>query len=432
MEKGKRYVVFLIGLFVNSFGVSFVTKGSIGTSPISSIPYVLSLNFAPTLGNFTILMSIGLILLQILLLRKVTAEVLLQIPISVLFGYFIDWTMLLLSGLALQSYPAKLLALLVGCAILGFGVYLEVLANVAMLPGEGTTRAISERWHTEFGVTKIAVDVSMTVTAAVLSLIFAHKIDGVREGTVIAALAVGFIARQLSMWLKGVERVLFGASQTQEVRTETASGEESADADTRVIITIGRQYGCGGRQIGKELAERFGIAFYDRHIIRLAAGTTGYTPDFISKREESLSNTLLFDLVKQMYGYNAGGESPKDQIFSAEEKVIREIADRGSCVIVGRMSDYILKDRKDVVRAFLHTSMQNRIASIMQRDNLTAQLAEEKIVKEEKRRSVNYHHYTRQIWGFAGNYDVAVDSSLGIDLIEQIIRDTLAAKREEG
>lgn len=71
---------------------------------------------------------------------------LLQIPISVLFGYFIDWTMLLLSGLAPQSYPAKLLALLVGCAILGFGVYLEVLANVAMLPGEGTTRAISERW----------------------------------------------------------------------------------------------------------------------------------------------------------------------------------------------------------------------------------------------------------------------------------------------
>ena len=86
MDKGNRYVTFLIGLFINSFGVSFVTKGSIGTSPISSIPYVLSLNFAPTLGNFTILMSIGLILL----LRKVTAEILLQIPISVLFGYFID------------------------------------------------------------------------------------------------------------------------------------------------------------------------------------------------------------------------------------------------------------------------------------------------------------------------------------------------------
>lgn len=125
-------------------------------------------------------------------------------------------------------------------------------------------------------------------------------------------------------------------------------------------------------------------------------------------------------------------KAPKDRIFSAEEKVIRQIAEKESCVIVGRMSDYILKDRRDVVRVFLHTSMQNRIANIMQRDNLTAQLAEEKIVKEEKRRSVNYHHYTRQIWGFAGNYDVAVDSSLRIDLIEQIIHDTLAAKREEG
>ena len=98
MEKFKRYLIFLVGLFISSLGVSLVTKANLGTSPISSIPYVLSLNFSLTLGNFTIIFSLFLIALQLLILRKdFKLEHLLQIPISILFGYFIDWTMLILS-----------------------------------------------------------------------------------------------------------------------------------------------------------------------------------------------------------------------------------------------------------------------------------------------------------------------------------------------
>ena len=96
MEKFKRYLIFLVGLFISSLGVSLVTKANLGTSPISSIPYVLSLNFSLTLGNFTIIFSLFLIALQLLILRKdFKLEHLLQIPISILFGYFIDWTMLI-------------------------------------------------------------------------------------------------------------------------------------------------------------------------------------------------------------------------------------------------------------------------------------------------------------------------------------------------
>lgn len=427
MEKLKRYIVFLIGLFINSLGVSLITKASLGTSPISSIPYVLSLKFPFTLGNFTIFFSIFLIILQIIILRKnFKPENLLQIPISILFGYFIDWTMLLFGWFTPDNYIVKIVALLIGCVILGFGVYTEVLANVAMLPGESFVRAITQVWHTDFGITKIVFDVSMAVIAAVLSVRFMGALTGVREGTIIAALLVGYIARQFGKIFKNAEKVLFASAKEENAEQP----EVQAGADEHFVITIGRQYGCGGRQIGKELADRLGIAFYDRDIIKMAAGTTGYTPEYVSRQEEKITNSLLFDLVNQMYVYNPQDGNPKDKIFEAESKVIKELADKESCVIVGRMSDYILKDRPDTVRIFLHTSFDNRVANIMERNVVTRQLARDEIIKEEKRRGDNYRHYTGQVWGFAGNYDITVDSVLGIDLIEHIVKETLALKQK--
>lgn len=142
-EKAKRYPVFLCGLFISSLGVSIITKADLGTSPISAIPYVLSLNFPWTLGGFTVVFSLVLILPQVIILRKnFKLEHLLQIPIPIAFGWFIDLTMVWLSFLAPQSYPFKLISLLAGCVALAFGIYLEVLASVAMLPGESFVRRV--------------------------------------------------------------------------------------------------------------------------------------------------------------------------------------------------------------------------------------------------------------------------------------------------
>ena len=214
MEKAKRYCVFLVGLFISSFGVSLITKADLGTSPIFSVPYVLSLNFPWSLGQFTVIFSLVLILLQLLILRRnFTPEHLLQIPISVAFGYFIDLTMQLLSFLVPQSYPVKLLDLLMGCVVLGFGVYLEVLADVAMLPGESFVRAVVSTWKTDFGFTKICFDVSITLIAALGSVIFSGGLEGIREGTVIAALAVGFAARQFGRLFSFAPELLFGRKE---------------------------------------------------------------------------------------------------------------------------------------------------------------------------------------------------------------------------
>ena len=336
MEKLKRYLIFLVGLFVNSLGVSLITKANLGTSPISSIPYVLSLNFPFTLGNFTIFFSIFLIALQLIILRKnFKLEHILQIPVSIIFGYFIDLTMILFSWVNPEAYIMKIVYLLIGCLILGVGVYMEVLADVVMLPGESFVRAIVLTWKTNFGTTKICFDVSMSVIAAVLSFVFAGRLDGVREGTVIAALLVGFIARLIGKKLAFLKDMIFPESVSAE--NENEAKEQTAGTYGKNVIAIGRQFGSGGHDIGKILAEKLGYDFYDAEIIQMTAGTTGYTPEFIKKNEEIMTNSLIYDLVNQMYlNADMQDEAPKDKIFEAECQVVRNLAKKGNCVIVGR------------------------------------------------------------------------------------------------
>lgn len=221
-EMVKRYVIFTVGLFISSLGVSFITKANLGTSPISSIPYVLSMRFPMTIGEFTILFSLLLIALQLLILkRKFKAVDLLQIPVSVAFGYFIDLTMAMLWWLDPESYFMKIVFLLAGCVILGFGVYLEMLGNVVMLPGESFVRAVVTRWKRNFGNTKVCFDASMTLCAGLLSVFFFFQLQGVREGTIIAAVTVGLIAKFFDRVLCFVKPLVYSASYANTCTEKT-------------------------------------------------------------------------------------------------------------------------------------------------------------------------------------------------------------------
>ena len=382
METLKRYLIFLVGLFVNSLGVSLITKANLGTSPISSIPYVLSLNFPFTLGNFTIFFSIFLIVLQLIILRKnFKLEHILQIPVSIIFGYFIDLTMILLSWVNPEAYIMKIVYLLIGCLILGVGVYMEVLADVVMLPGESFVRAIVLIWKTNFGTTKICFDVSMAVIAAVLSFVFAGRLAGVREGTVIAALLVGFIARLIGKKLAFLKDMIF---------PESVSAENKNEAKEQT------------------------------------AGTTGYTPKFVKKNEEIMTNSLLYDLVNQMYlNTDRQDEAPKDKIFEAECQVIRNLAKKGNCVIVGRCADYVLRNSENCLKVFFSAPLASRIRRVAQRQNISEGEAKATVQKNEKLRADNYRYYTRRMWGAAGNFDLSLNTDLGEEFIENCIRSAM-------
>ncbi|WP_302612380.1 YitT family protein [uncultured Muribaculum sp.] len=193
-----RYLIFSIGLYCLSLGMVLIVASSLGTTPISSLNYVLSLNTPLTLGGATFIFNMVLIIGQFLLAwhhasKKDYIEILLQIPFSVPFSIFIDFNMWLLEGLHILNYAMAVFILMLGCIIQGIGVALEIKPNVAMMSAEGFVKYTSRRFSRPFGTTKVLFDISLVIGAVILSWLMAGKIDGVREGTVIAALITGYI-----------------------------------------------------------------------------------------------------------------------------------------------------------------------------------------------------------------------------------------------
>lgn len=198
----KRYLIFLCGLFIMAFGVAFSIKADLGTSPISSVPYAVSL-FAPlTVGQATIIMHCVFILLQILILRKNYHPIqLMQLPVAVLFGYLTDFAVWAVQGITYGQYWQQWIFCLIGILLVALGVSLEVKGGVVVLAGEGVILAICKVVPVKFGYMKVCFDVTLVMTACVLSLAFTGRIQGVREGTVAAAVLVGLTAKQIGKLL---------------------------------------------------------------------------------------------------------------------------------------------------------------------------------------------------------------------------------------
>lgn len=211
-ETAKRYIIFIISLFFSALGVAFTKHGELGVSPISSVANVLSCKFSFfSLGNWLIIWNCVLILGQIAILRKNFQLIqLLQVPLSFLFGWFTDFGLWVVSPIPADSYPIRLLMIVIGIIILGFGISLSVIANVIMNSGEAFVKALSDAVHKDFGNVKIGFDISCVVGAIVLSLIFFEfRIVGTREGTVISALLTGITVKIFTKRLKApVEKLI--------------------------------------------------------------------------------------------------------------------------------------------------------------------------------------------------------------------------------
>lgn len=193
-----RYAVFIIGLYFLTLGVVLIIRSSLGTSPISSFSYVLSLNTPLTLGMATFILNMLLIAGQFWFLRGIGTrrdymEIMMQIPFSLLFSAFLDINMYLFRGMTPESYAGALAFLAVGCLIQAFGVVLEIKPNVVAMSGEGFVKYAARRFGKDFGRVKVMVDVGLVILAVVTSLAMTHSVIGVREGTLVAALGVGLL-----------------------------------------------------------------------------------------------------------------------------------------------------------------------------------------------------------------------------------------------
>lgn len=199
----KRYLLLLVGLSIMAFGVAFSIKASLGTSPISSVPYVVSLFTPLTVGTATITMHCVFILLQILILRKNYHPIqLMQLPVAFFFGYLTDFGVWAVQGISCNTYWQQWIVCIIGILLVAVGVSFEVKAGVVVLAGEGVVLAICKVLpKVKFGYMKVGFDVTLVVIACVLSIVFTGRLQGVREGTVAAALLVGLIAKQLGKLL---------------------------------------------------------------------------------------------------------------------------------------------------------------------------------------------------------------------------------------
>lgn len=204
----QRYFWFFIGVAINSFGVAFITQAALGTSPISSVPYVLSLKFTPTLGQFTFVFNLLFILIQFLLLRKRFPPIqFLQIVVNLFFSACLDVSMDLLAFLQPEHFLARLVCLLIGCAVLALGISIEVAPNVLMVPGEGIVKALAVVTGKRFGSIKVLFDVTLILIAVILSLLFFHRLNGLGLGTIVSALIVCQIVNFINRHFPAISRI---------------------------------------------------------------------------------------------------------------------------------------------------------------------------------------------------------------------------------
>ena len=193
-----RYVVFIVGLFIASFGVAFSTKAGLGTSPVASVPYSVSLaNSALSFGGWLNLYSVIQIAIQVLLLRSKCnpVEIVIQTILAFAYGYMNNFSAKVISGLKVSGYPMQFGIMLLGCVVVAFGIWLQFKGGVAMLPGEAMNRAIATVTNKKYENIKVIFDILYILVSVVISLVCFHKLQGVREGSIIAAVLIGNIIK---------------------------------------------------------------------------------------------------------------------------------------------------------------------------------------------------------------------------------------------
>ena len=198
------------------------------------------------------------------------------------------------------------------------------------------------------------------------------------------------------------------------------------------IITISRQFGSGGRSIGKAVAEQLQLPYYDKELIKQVAEKTGFDPKYIEEHGEYAPGKTMFSLFSMNAGPSdiMGGMSAADFLWVMQQQVILELAEKGPCVIVGRCADFILKDRPDALHVFIHADEEFRAARIVRLYGESEKTPKARLNDKDKRRSVNYKHYTSREWGNYHNYHLSLDSgAVGIDRCISII--TKIAKDSE-
>lgn len=421
-----RLVLLVFGVFIMAFGVALSIHSGLGTTPFSTLPYVFNALFSKiSIGVFTIILNLSFFLLHLILKKREFKPIsYLQIPVALLFGFLIDVHLLILKDWEITHYLIQLAVLLFSVTMVGLGVFLQVKANIVILPIDSFVLSLSEKMKRGFSETKIIMEIALIVLAVLSFFIMGKSFFGVREGTLILALTTGLMVLLYQKYFTFIDRLLVD----DNAPLENFIAEPYMTTEN-FVITISRQYGSGGHAVGEMIAEKLGISFYDSSLIDLTAKEGGFTSEFVKENEQKLKSKWLYRFYKQNYAFVNTAIPPKDLLFMVQTKVIRDITAKESCVIVGRCADYILKGHPNIFNVFVHASEAFRIERVINNYHIEPAEAKEVMEKTDKQR-INYNkHYTGREWANLRDFDLSIETSLfGVDMTAAMIIDARRKK----
>ncbi|WP_331775379.1 cytidylate kinase family protein [Sulfurospirillum sp. 1612] len=426
----ERYILLVIGLFLIALGISLITISDIGTSPISSASYVLSLIFKPSFGAFIFYFTILCTLLELLILRKdFKKKNLIQVSLAVIFGYFIDFSMGLLSSVNPTFYAEKVSFVVLGSFLIALGVYLEVSANVLINPGESIVKTLATKTGIKFGTTKLLFDSSLVLIAISFSLFYFGEIRGIREGTIISAILTGLMIKMIDRAIKYIkfeEKIKKAFLRPHKTR--------KFDAKNQYVITISHQLGSGGSYIGKQLSQKLAIPFVDRTLLKKVADFFNISEKDIEHRDERVTSfweafknlQLLDDPTTEI----RAGYLPTDrELFELESKFIAQIAAQSSAIFLGRGSYHILRHHKRCLKVFLYAPKEDRIQRISQMRHVSITEATKIVEKDDLDRNIYLETITGRAFPDINVYDLCINtSSVGLKNASIMIQKSLESK----
>lgn len=442
----RQQLLLLAALYVMTFGVSLFIRSCLGSSAISVTPLVWSSAGAsgvsvggfhvPALavGGYTIVMNFIFVILQILILRRRYNPVqLFQLVIGALFSVFLDANMAITAPLAAGPGPSGvawgLFLVAVAGVVMGVGVACEVRCRSVMMPGEGIQVAIAQVSGREFSKVKIVVDTTLVCIGLASCLVFygSWRWDIVGLGTIISMVYIGVMVRVFSPHLGWFDRLL--------AFPEEAVAEPAAVAPSHcpLVITISRQFGSGGGEVGRLVASRLGVELYDNAIIEEAASDMKIEPREVAEREQNLSTPRLLERLVMGNDVPQGAVlSTDDRLFVSQSRFIRSVAAQKPCVIIGRCADFVLRGRSNLLRVFVRSDADFAARRVVEKSGgrMDEAAAIARIDSVNTARANHYFNYTEGRWGDASNYDLVINTRVvGIDGAADLIC-RLAAEME--
>ena len=426
-ERARRFLVFALSIIAMAYGIAFMIKSGLGVSPISSLPYTLSVLIpALSVGGWTAVWNMIMIILQPMMKKGIPVKILLlQAAMSVSFGYCIDLSLESLAAVSVDFYPYKLVFLFIGCSLMAFGIYLGIIARVTLMSMDAFLQILAEKIGRPYPTIKVASDLSMALASAILCLFFTGSLLAVREGTIVAAFLCGSEIRFFVSYLRGLTYLLLPENLIQKEKEESFPEV----SEQNFVLTVSHEYGSGGRTIARRIAHELNLPYYDTEIIKMASERSDFAEEYLKEHEEKISSTALYRLYDWYTASMPIDQHPvQKQIFQLESRVIGEIAAKDSCVIVGRLANYVLKNHKNALHIFITADEKARVERVMRKEEIGCEEALEEIREFAQDRRNHCEEFSDMEWGNGMNYDITIKSNrYGVDrtaaILIQLIRE---------